>query len=75
VTEAPTDPRGVIWLDAHITRRKVFHIKTDPAGNVMIRAREFTGILDELDLTQKTVYELALQEAPTPTHLLTIEPI
>jgi len=73
MTEPTQNERPTLWLDAHITRRKVFHIVTNPDGTVRARSRTLTGVLDELDSEPEVTYNLALEDAETPAHVLTIK--
>jgi len=71
----PQDEIPTLWLDAHITRRKVYHIVTNKDGTVLARSRTLTGVLDELDNGGEVTYKLALEDADTPSHVLHIAPI
>lgn len=58
-------PRYCIYLDHPITRRKHFHIATDPEGTVVYKARLLSDVIDALD--EMGVREYVLLPVPSET--------
>ena len=56
---AGAPPGWIIWPDLMITRRKRFHIVTDPAGDTRFRSRvllECVRWLEEEGINEYTIY-------------------
>tara|TARA_Y100001949_G_scaffold168387_1_gene167083 strand:- start:1119 stop:1367 length:249 start_codon:yes stop_codon:yes gene_type:complete len=57
--ERVSEPQGwVVWLDSQITRRKRYHLVTDPSGEIVYRSMWLGECLAWLDLNDHPVYVL-----------------
>lgn len=60
----PSPQKWTVWLDHAVTRRKSFHVVTDPMGAVAFRARRMSDIVRFLWTNEATCYDMRTDHDP-----------